>query len=128
VSTSTSQDLRCPQCDAHVRAGSQWCPLCYVDLRPAPQTPEPVATPAPGRGKHARGTAAATEETPGASVPEAEVELMLAQLAAAESSNTLGKFAGYLDSPGRKAGVMIGGGIGLAVVVFLLMALVGVLL
>ena len=34
--TSTDADLRCPQCAAHVRAGSEWCTLCYADLRPAP--------------------------------------------------------------------------------------------
>ena len=86
---------------------------------------------APGRGKHARGAAAATPEpteATQASVPEAEVELMLAQLAASATGLPLGKFAAALDSPGRKAGVMIGGSIGLAVVVFLLMALIGVLL
>jgi RNA polymerase subunit RPABC4/transcription elongation factor Spt4 len=29
-------DVRCPQCGALVRAGSQWCTLCFADLRPAP--------------------------------------------------------------------------------------------
>jgi RNA polymerase subunit RPABC4/transcription elongation factor Spt4 len=35
-------DVRCPQCAALVRAGSQWCTLCFADLRPAP-APAPVA-------------------------------------------------------------------------------------
>ena len=79
MSISTSPAVRCPRCSAQVRAGSDWCTLCYADLRPAP--PEPVAPepvvpeptpalqPAPaqaaiednlsepqpaGRGKHAR--------------------------------------------------------------------------
>ncbi len=34
---------RCPRCAALVRPGSQWCTLCYADLRPAP--PEPPAAP-----------------------------------------------------------------------------------
>lgn len=29
-------DNRCPLCSALVRPGSQWCTLCYADLRPAP--------------------------------------------------------------------------------------------
>jgi len=35
-------DVRCPQCAALVRAGSQWCTLCFADLRPA-AAPVPVA-------------------------------------------------------------------------------------
>ncbi|MGH8890961.1 MAG: hypothetical protein ACRDV3_14530 [Acidothermaceae bacterium] len=34
---------RCPRCAAMVRPGSQWCTLCYADLRPAPV---PVVEPA----------------------------------------------------------------------------------
>ena len=54
MSTSTSPNaVRCPRCSAHVRAGSDWCTLCYADLRPAPpvaaavEAPEPVAVSAP---------------------------------------------------------------------------------
>lgn len=44
VSTSTSPHaVRCPRCSAHVRTGSDWCTLCYADLRPAPPVAEPVA-------------------------------------------------------------------------------------
>jgi hypothetical protein len=48
VSISTSPAVRCPRCSAHVRTGSDWCTLCYADLRPAPQATaaEPVAEPA----------------------------------------------------------------------------------
>jgi hypothetical protein len=58
VSTTTPDaDLRCPQCAAHVRSGSDWCTLCYADLRPAP-APAPAA-PAPvpaGEGSIASAT------------------------------------------------------------------------
>jgi hypothetical protein len=35
-------DVRCPHCGAMLRAGAEWCTLCYADLRPKPE-PEPVA-------------------------------------------------------------------------------------
>jgi RNA polymerase subunit RPABC4/transcription elongation factor Spt4 len=35
-------DARCPHCGALLRAGAQWCTLCYADLRPQPE-PEPLA-------------------------------------------------------------------------------------
>ncbi len=76
MSTSTTQAVRCPRCSAHLRAGSEWCTLCYADLRPAPEPPPATAAPdpapvdlpplpaadpasavdqpAPRRGKHAR--------------------------------------------------------------------------
>ena len=75
--TTPDADLRCPQCAAHVRAGSDWCTLCYADLRPAPApapAPEPVAValeeptaeePASAAGHHALATSAA-EVTPDA--------------------------------------------------------------
>jgi hypothetical protein len=77
----TSNDLRCPQCSAHVSPGADWCTLCFADLRVPPvaavaevavvaapevelaaepalvaeQTGEQVSEPADGgRGKHAR--------------------------------------------------------------------------
>jgi hypothetical protein len=51
VSTTLPADLSCPRCGAHVRTGSDWCTLCYTDLRPADQRPavpaaEPVVPPA----------------------------------------------------------------------------------
>jgi hypothetical protein len=41
---------RCPRCAALVRPGSQWCTLCYADLRPAPPPqlalePQPTSPP-----------------------------------------------------------------------------------
>jgi hypothetical protein len=41
----TSQDLRCPQCSAHVSPGADWCTLCYTDLREPPEPPVVEATP-----------------------------------------------------------------------------------
>jgi hypothetical protein len=41
---SDETGLRCPRCGAFARAESQWCTLCYADLRPAP---EPVAVAVP---------------------------------------------------------------------------------
>jgi hypothetical protein len=80
----TSNDLRCPQCSAHVSPGADWCTLCFADLRvpPVPAVPpvveaEPAVEPASvveqageqvgepaegGRGKHAR-SATSPEET-----------------------------------------------------------------
>jgi len=40
--------LRCPRCAALARPGSQWCTLCYADLRPPPEPAfEPAPEPAP---------------------------------------------------------------------------------
>jgi len=63
----------------------------------------------------------------GRSVPDADVTAMLAQLAM-ESAAPLGRFARHLDSPGRRIALMVGGSVVATIVVFLLMALVGVLL
>jgi len=43
VSTSTA----CPTCGSAARAGSEWCTLCFADLRLAlvPAPPAPVAAP-----------------------------------------------------------------------------------
>jgi hypothetical protein len=140
VSTSTSQDLRCPRCLAFVRAGSDWCTLCYTDLRPAPPTPEPArSAPEPAesapepvadvgdhpvrpRGKHARRARSDSD-------PELETaaETMLAQLAAAESADPLGRLAGQVDSPGKKFALMVGGAVALTAVLFLLMVVLGAL-
>ena len=45
--TTGAASDRCPRCAALVRPGSQWCTLCYADLRPAPPTPAPLPQPAP---------------------------------------------------------------------------------
>lgn len=47
---------RCPRCAAFVRPGSQWCTLCYADLRPAPAI-EPHSEPAAYAEPPARGDA-----------------------------------------------------------------------
>jgi hypothetical protein len=70
VSTSTAPSVRCPACTAYVRAGSEWCTLCYADLRPKP-TPTPAVSdePAPDAGADARAVVD-TVETPVSDVPE----------------------------------------------------------
>jgi hypothetical protein len=150
VSTSTSQDLRCPRCDAHVRAGADWCTLCYHDLRPAVVEPEPVVVPvdepeladvdtepapesgsesAPARtGRHAAGpdTTSASGNAPG--LPDAQIALMLAQLAAEESGPPLGSISSKVATPGAKAVLIIGGSVLATVLAWLLMTLFGTLL
>lgn len=137
MSTSTSQDLSCPRCDAHVRAGADWCTLCYHDLRPAPEVPAPADADAPAAsviaaepGRHARPAPDAAEPaadgTP--ALPDAEIALMLEQLAADESQLPLRRLSGQVASPGVKAGFIIGGSILATVLVFVVMTLVGTLL
>lgn len=144
VSTSTSQDLRCPSCAAHVRAGSDWCTLCYSDLRPAPAEEAPsqppanqapvvvspsdaVAPPRPvaagPRGKHARRDASEASLD-----PEATAQVLLARLAAAESGNPLGRYSAQLDSPGKKVALMAGGAVVATSLLFLVMLVLGALL
>ncbi len=153
MSISTSPAVRCPRCSAHVRAGSDWCTLCYADLRPAP--PEPVAPePAPvqpdpaqaaveqgapaeqppaRRGKHARknpasdGGGATAVATPTAQVG-ALAEQMLAELAASEAKNPLGALAGAVDSSGKRVAIMLGGTAAAIGLILLLMAGIGLLL
>ena len=113
VSTSTSDDLRCPHCAAHVTAAAEWCTLCYADLRaPAkPTADEPESKP---KGR------------PEAAAPS--VDSMLAQLAAAESTNPLGRFSGVVDTPAKKGGLMVGGAMVAMCLLFILMAVSGALL
>jgi hypothetical protein len=110
VSISTSLPVRCPHCAAQVTAGSDWCSLCYADLRPAPEPePEPeqeqeqepvaaaepaaearvadgadapaVAAPKPGRGKHSR-VAPSPEPEAAAPLDRTEAEILADQLIA----------------------------------------------
>ena len=81
MSTTLPADLSCPRCGAHVRTGSDWCTLCYTDLRPADQrpavetTPEPGPEPTPVLPATATPTAvAATPAAPGALTPSVAPE------------------------------------------------------
>ncbi len=134
MSTSTSPEVRCPGCSAHVCAGSEWCTLCYADLRPPSPAPAEVV-PAPGR--HARNTPA--DDTPDQAAPTTasvgtarDIELvaarMLAELAVSESANPLGPLAAKLDTPAKRVGLMISATVGLLCVLTLLMAIAGALL
>jgi hypothetical protein len=153
VSTSTSPNaVRCPRCSAHVRTGSDWCTLCYADLRPAPPVAEPVAAVEPepltasvvpvdlpvaetgeavdvvpvapvGRGKHAKRTSTAARGAP----PEVEAlaDQMLAELAASRSGDRLSSMVSALDEPGKKIGFIIGGVIGATCLLFIVMTILG---
>lgn len=132
----SSQQPRCPRCDAHLGASSDWCTLCFLDLRPALPalaTPSPQEEVAGSRGRHVRSlatapTAAAASGPAGGTLTEEAVELLLAQLSAEVSGVPLGRVADQLATPGRKIALMVGGSVALAVVVVLLMATAGVLL
>jgi len=128
----------CPRCGSHARPGAQWCTLCYADLRPPPVIPrraeraEPAerelvtVPPAPGKGKHARRGAAAEERTAEPD-PGLRAEAMLALLAA-ETGNPLGGLTGRFESTGSRIGLMVGGVVVVAGVLFLLMLVIGSLL
>jgi hypothetical protein len=155
VSISTSLPVRCPHCAAQVTAGSDWCSLCYADLRPAPepeqeQEQEPVAAaepaaearaadgadapavaaPKPGRGKHSR---VAPSPEPEAAAPldrtEAEIlaDQLIAELAISEGGNALGPLTQALDTTAKRVAVMLGGAGTLIVVLLLLMWGIGAL-
>jgi hypothetical protein len=155
--TSTDAALRCPQCAAHVRAGSEWCTLCYADLRPAPQDPQvpdepaedvpagtsaiervetlPAVLPTSATGGEAdaapaprRGKHAKHAATASTSETEAIAAQLLAQLAAEESSAPLGRLTGLTDSPGKKVGLIIGGSVTLILVFFTLMTIIGLVI
>ena len=153
MSTSTSPNaVRCPRCSAHVRTGSDWCTLCYADLRPAPPVaepgaalePEPLTAPvepvdlpvtetveavdlaavAPvGRGKHAKRASTAALGAP----PEVEAlaDQMLAELAATRSNDRLSAMVSALDEPGKKIGFIIGGVIGATCLLFIVLTILG---
>ena len=149
MSTSLSQTVRCPQCSAQVRTGTDWCTLCFANLRPAPAVsaapvtpqPEPVAESATGcadeparesvfgelaaaplrRGKHSRSQ---TSDTAAIAVNvDALAEQMLAELAASYSGNVLGPAAFLVNTRAKRAGVTIGGAL-LASMLILLVATV----
>ena len=159
MSISTSPAVRCPRCSAHVRTGSDWCTLCYADLRPAPQATaaEPVAEHAvetaveavveatvlleppaeagpPRTGKHARRTPveghapADPAAVPGSLDVEALAAQMLAELAVSQPKSPLGPLAASFDTPGKKAGLMVGGTLMVICLLFILMAVAGTLL
>jgi len=139
-------DLRCPRCGAHAPSGAQWCSLCFTDLQaavdpePTPEVLTEAATalpvedpaqvaPAPDarpRGKHAR-RAHSPANDPVADV-EARAAQLLAQLAASESGAPLGRYSGFVDTPAKKVGLMVGGAVVAMVVLFVLMAVVGMIL
>lgn len=145
MSAHPSLAVRCPRCGAHVRAGAEWCTLCYTDLRPAPeplplpepepaQAPasEPVAAAAPvaPRGRHARQATAYDESDAPADAdqePAPGTDAMLAMLAA-ESGRPLDGLIDRFDSTGARVTAMVGGVVVVSGVLFALMYLAGSLL
>ena len=136
--------MRCPQCGALVRAGADWCTLCYADLRPAPEPEPAVPGPAdltvgvpedegvagqPRRGRHARLDPAYDGAAPTDADPDTglSVDAMLALLAA-ENDQPLQGLTSRLDTTGSRVVAMVGGFVVVMVVIFALMYLVGSLL
>lgn len=134
----TSVDLHCPSCQALVKAGADWCTLCYADLRPAPA---PESEPALASGGSAPALhadqpgsplAAGPAGGPGGAEPTEEqrreiedvANRMLAQLAA-ESSVPLASVSGHFQSNGAKVALIFGGTIVLVGVILGLMTLIG---
>lgn len=75
------------------------------------------------RGRHAR-----HDPSEAALDPEATAEVLLAQLAAAESGNPFGRYSAHLDSPGKKVALMAGGAVVATSLLFLVMLVLGALL
>jgi hypothetical protein len=103
-------------------------PVEPVDL-PVAEAVEPVdAAPvapvaAAGRGKHAKRTSTAAVGAP----PEVEAlaDQMLAELAVSASKNPLGPFGSHLDTPAKRAGLMIGGAVVGICLLFIVMTILG---
>ena len=96
--TTPDADLRCPQCAAHVRSGSDWCTLCYADLRPAPApaAPAPVAA---GEGS----TVSATNALPQSSAARHHaVDTTTTTPAADSPAARRGKHAKHSTRPGAE--------------------------
>jgi len=83
----------------------------------------PVAKP---RGKHARRPDAG--DKPAEALSQAEMDTMLAQLAAAEGGAPLGRFSRHVDTKGKQLAVMVGGAAVVSFVIFVLLVVLGALL
>lgn len=146
----TDTTPRCPRCSALLAPEAAWCSLCFLDLRPAPEPePEPAPPvlaadvelevpdlPVPAttgrRFRPGAGAATLTEPAPqpaAADLPP-EVDALLAQLAVEEGGGrvSLGPLDDAFSTPGRRAGVMAVGALGVTVVLFLVMWVLGKLL
>lgn len=77
---SDQADFRCPQCGALLRSGAQWCTLCYADLRPRQEQPEPVAV-STREPSYAAGATLADPSTPPLSALEAAAQALAQQAA-----------------------------------------------
>jgi hypothetical protein len=158
MSTSTAHALRCPRCSAALRAGTEWCSLCYADLRrpreesapsaavdvslprpvdqAAPADPDPVppvgpspaAQPTRSGGKHAKKAEFGAVTAPPDDEVERLADQLLAELAATEGGSPLGAASGLVDTTGKRVALVAGAGLGLLLLLVVLMAVVGALL
>ncbi len=147
----TTGEETCPRCGAHARSDAEWCSLCYADLRPAPvpvpvsDPPGPVTSaadvPAVATARHRAGAGDLGEDgakdgpaddgttVEGLTVAQAEsTDAMLAILAIESRSDTLAGLGTRFGSNGQKVALMVGAFVGVTVVLFALMALLGLLL
>ncbi len=135
MSISTAHSVRCPTCSATLRAGTEWCSLCFADLRlpaepdapgeaveavdpaemsldAAPQASSAVGVPsdvasAPSRGRH--GKHARTAEFGAATAPAPdEVDRLAAQLVAQLAATEGGNPLGSVSGLVDTAGKRVG--------------------
>jgi hypothetical protein len=137
----TSNDLRCPQCSAHISSTADWCTLCYADLRPAPEPPPPApvveealphepaaelarteeptgAEDGEGRGKHARSTPSYADAIARAGVPldeaaQAELDARAEQMLAMLKAESSHPLAPWASRLDSTQARVIAGAVGL---------------
>ena len=148
----TSHDLSCPQCGAHISPEADWCTLCFADLRPKELQEQPAAAPAieaeptadltadqtveprtRGSGRHARAAAAYDDAALSPVGPrdpaetakiEARADEMLAILAA-ENGNPLGPLADRLPTTHSRIVAGLIGLVGVSLLGWLVMTVLG---
>ena len=150
-----SEPDTCHRCGAVVPTDAQWCGLCHASFAPEP-TPDlppphepPTATVDPltapltslvagseetlpvRRGKHAATATVPTasqEDVP--AVPDADVDVMLAMLAAEHqqattSSPLMGRLMPLVEDKGSRTFLIVGGVLAMTVVFFIVIAVLG---
>lgn len=135
---------RCPACGAVRPPTARWCLQCYAAFDPpqpalGPQEPvRPRAGATPPAADPAAGTDGRTgdgdDEDEDAGPPADRTELddraeqMLAQLSQETTDQPGGRLGGLTGSKGSKAGLAIGGAVGLTLLLLAAMAVLGALL